>query len=306
MEIEQRKNIKQEEKYIEMLDYSYWRKLGMVPETEHIVDRIRELKKVFRVASLDVLAKRDFMVQYRSDATQLKVANVICANAWVQTAINIAMQRSVAKYDRNKLWNEIGNIRRLTRMEHREGIIRLQEILSECGVALVLLPELENCGLKGAVKWIENNQKAVLALNESNKDEEDFWFSLFHEIGHVLQRKLTMLIVNEKIELLEEDRRLLPLEEKANEFAKEMLVPGKQFREFYISKNSFSAEEICIFAEQCGVSESLVLRRMQMEERICAYTEKILEYTKQVNDKNTLNFQNDSDIIPKDKSNDEE
>ena len=56
---------------------------------------------------------------------------------------------------------------------------RLQTTLS---VALVLLPNLKNCGVNGAVKWL-GKDKVVLVLNDRRKYADTFWFALFHEIG---------------------------------------------------------------------------------------------------------------------------
>ena len=66
---------------------------------------------------------------------------------------------------------------------------------SECGVAFVLLPHLKNSGVNGAVKWV-NPSRVVLAMNNRGLDADKFWFSLFHEIKHVLQQKIKTVFVS--------------------------------------------------------------------------------------------------------------
>ena len=74
----------------------------------------------------------------------------------------------------------------------KDFLPKLEKIFRECGVAFVLLPSLKNCGVNGVVRWY--GDKVVLAINDRNSYADTFWFSLFHEIGHVLQKKKTKSI----------------------------------------------------------------------------------------------------------------
>ena len=54
-------------------------------------------------------------------------------------------------------------------------------------------------------------------MNEKSLKSESFWFSLFHEIKHVLQRKVkTTFISYSEEKMIEENKRL---EEEADRFA---------------------------------------------------------------------------------------
>ncbi len=75
-------------------------------------------------------------------------------------------------------------------------------------MAFVLLPHLKNSGVNGAVKWI-NKQKVILAMNDRRKYADTFWFSLFHEIGHVFQKKVAMLIVSQDPQYMDDTNRKL-------------------------------------------------------------------------------------------------
>jgi hypothetical protein len=66
----------------------------------------------------------------------------------------------------------------------------LKELLTSCGVALVLLPNLKNCGVNGAVKWL-GKDKVVLVYPKSIKSISyskhifDFCDSAFQESSSV-------------------------------------------------------------------------------------------------------------------------
>lgn len=57
-------------------------------------------------------------------------------------------------------------------------------MLAENGVALVFLPHLKGPFLQGAT-FIDGN-KIVVGLTARGKEADKFWFSLFHEFGHII------------------------------------------------------------------------------------------------------------------------
>ena len=111
---------------------------------------------------------------------------------------------------------------------------RLKEIFSKCGVTFVLLPYLKNSGVNGAVKWI-NKDKVILALNDRRKSADTFWFSLFHEIKHVLQQKHKQIFISgQEINTAYLNEQL---EAEADKFAQETLIPEKLYQAFINNRN---------------------------------------------------------------------
>ena len=54
----------------------------------------------------------------------------------------------------------------------------------EAGVVVLLIPELKGPHLSGAVRWLGN--KAVIQLSLRHRKDDQFWFTFFHEAGHLL------------------------------------------------------------------------------------------------------------------------
>ena len=138
---------------------------------------------------------------------------------------------------------------------------RMRQIFADCGVAFVLLPNLKNSGVNGAVKWI-NDDRAVLAMNNRRLDADIFWFSLFHEVRHVLQKKTktTFISYSEK-EMLEVNKHL---EDDADIFSTNFLIPSEALRKFAPSKYT-TDEEIVEFAKHIGIHPGIVAGRLQHE-----------------------------------------
>ena len=274
LEIERRMHEDEECRLVKKLDYHFWVALNLVEPVRGLPDKVKELQRYFRVSSLEVLKRRDFLVQYRTAAAKLNDSNVISANAWVQTAINIGIEREVEEFDKKKLRRVIPEIRKMTNRDFGEVSDELQTMLAGCGIALVFLPNLKNCGVTGAVKWL-NKEKVVLAINSSSDYAASFWFSLFHELGHVMQQRLKVLIVKEDKNLLEMNELLKHLEEEADTFARDMLVPKKEY-DIFIRAKAYSEEDIAAFAQRIEVSQEVVMHRMQME-RLDLYGEQLGE-----------------------------
>ena len=197
LEIEKRIQLDKECELVRQIEYKFWVELGLAKATRVATEKVMELQRYFKVSSLSVLSERDFLVQYRTSVPEVTDVNVINANAWVQTAINIGSGMDVEPYDKKKLSAAIPEIRGMTVQDPKKFYPRLKELLASCGVALVLLPNLKNCGVNGAVKWL-GKDKVVLALNDRRKYADTFWFALFHELGHVLQQRVKVLLVSEK------------------------------------------------------------------------------------------------------------
>ncbi len=229
LEIERRMQEDAECELAKEIDYSFWVDLNVVEPMRKTSGKVRELQRYFRISSLEVLKKRDFLVQYNTTTTDIKDKDVLNANAWVQTAINIGNQIDTKKFDKKKLTAILPEIRKMALENPQEFQGELKVMLAECGIAFVMLPNLKRCNINGAVKWL-NKEKALLAMNNVEVLDEKFWFALFHEIGHVMQQRLKALIVRENKEMLEKDGLLIRLEKEADQFAKEQMQLVKKLK----------------------------------------------------------------------------
>lgn len=91
-----------------------------------------------------------------------------------------------------------------------------------------------------------------------------FWFSLFHEIAHVLNGDLT------KKEYSQED------EDKAERLAAALLIPAEPYKRF-VETRQFALDDIKAFAKELEVPDSIVIGRLQKDGfiRWSRYTDKV-------------------------------
>lgn len=261
LEIEQIQRIDNQKDIVKTIDYSYFVRVVALPVAKKIEDKIKNLCKYLKVSDLNVLLKPDFLVNYRTGIGEMQSKNVINSRVWLQTAMNIGETKSAKKFDAQKLKRYIPEIRNMTVQEPAIFLPRLREIFEECGVIFVLLPSLKNSGINGAVKWY-NHDKVLLAMNDRRCYADTFWFSLFHEIKHVLQQKIKIVFLSRT------DMNLLDnsLEKEANDFAGEVLIPSKEYENF--KYKNISEESIKQFALEIGIHPGIVVGRLQHDKII--------------------------------------
>ena len=264
MEIQKREQLEKQINIAHLIDYSFFVNLKLLPKARKVEEKIVNLCQFFQISSLEILLKKDFLVNYRTATKNFNEKNIINSRVWLQTAINVGRNIQTANFNATKLKSYLPEIRSMTLQNPDIFLPRLKEIFSECGVTFVLLPYLKNSGVNGAVKSL-NKEKVILVLNDRRKSADTFWFSLFHEIKHVLQQKHKSIFISGteiNTECLNER-----LEIEADEFAQEILIPAKDYHAFLIN-NNFSDLAIVSFASQIKIHPGILFGRLQHDNYI--------------------------------------
>lgn len=218
IEIEKAKDYYNQKKTAYMIDYSYFVDNCGLSSTDDIKDKIANLCGYLNVADLRIFLKEDFLVSYKVTTEELKPVNILNNRVWLQVAINFSRKLDLKPYDNVLLKSSIDEFKEMKNKSPKECIDGIKDIFESCGVAFILLPHLKNSTVNGAVKWI-NNEKVILAMEESLLDSEDFWFILFHEIKHVLQQKIKTVFMNSCDGYSQNQK----FEQEADAFARKML-----------------------------------------------------------------------------------
>ena len=262
-EINIQKKLDEQEIIAKKLDYAYFVRVAGLPKTTKIKEKIAHLCNYFKISNLSILEQDDFLVNYRISGGSAKQGkNMINAKAWLQTAINCSQKQDVEVFDENKLKEYLPQIRAMTMQDEKEFIPKLSEILTECGVAFFILPYLKNSGVNGAVKWF-GHKRVMLAVSDRGKYSDIFWFSLFHEIGHVLQMKIkkTFVSYNDMDKVNDE------LEKEADHFSCEFLIPHNEYEKF-IDLANYNILSVTQFAKRIGIHPGIVVGRLQHDKII--------------------------------------
>jgi addiction module HigA family antidote len=186
--------------------------------------------------------------------------------AWVREVEIQASAFSLRSFDEHLFVASLPKLRSLSRQRVDEVMMTaLQETCADFGVAVVVVPELPNTGISGCARWLTDT-KAVVGLTLRYKTDDQLWFTLFHELGHILlhRGKKSFVVDNAAEDLIDRviDPEMQKFESEANQFSSDTLVPPSELSEF-LRKKEFTSETIYAFAERIGVGPGIVVGRLQ-------------------------------------------
>lgn len=254
-EFESDKELERERVVFKKLDYNYFKDHYGLPDLPRQVKRqIVELRGLLKVSTLCVLSKPDLAVNFRGNIDRKSDDGIIRANTLVQIAINKALEIEAPKFDRKKFDLVTAKALSLTD-KHSEFYEILYELLLEAGVIFIILPNLPGSNINGATKKIGDS--IMLMVNDRRCNSDTFWFTLFHEFGHIKNGDYGVSFVEQSGEE----------EVLANKYAEDMLIPHNQY-ECFVERGSFLAEDIKGFANEINRDPGIVLGRLQSDEYV--------------------------------------
>ncbi len=206
---------------------------------------------------------KSFSVAYRQ--TRAFKAREESIAAWVRETEIVAKGLDIAEFDQQRLLSSLDELRHLTRTRADAIMDPIQKICAGAGVAVVLVPELRNTGISGCARWL-TEKKALIGLTLRYKTDDQFWFTFFHEIGHILlhRNQHSFVIDNAAEDLLDRivDPEMQEYETEANRFSADTLIPPRVLGDF-VRKGVFTNESIHDFAEMINVGPGIVVGRLQ-------------------------------------------
>lgn len=233
--------------------YGEMAKNGWVLDTQKAEERVVNLRKFFEVARLESLSNDKLIPRIACRRLSITKKSDFALIAWAQKAKVLARETSVSQINLNELTKQLPTIRAMTQKDPSVFCPALIKLLSDCGIALIFLPHISGSFLHGATFYDKN--KIVVGLTVRGKDADKFWFSLFHEIGHILLGHL-----NQDGELGDAE------EDAANKFARDILISPKQFHAFVDeNRGRFTKTAIRVFSEDIGIDPGIVVGRLQKE-----------------------------------------
>lgn len=227
-------------------------KRNVLNDSKDKVELLRETLKFFRVSSIEAWQNTWETPEVAAKRSTCFETRIGAAAAWIQLGEIEARNITCSKYDREVFWKSLHSIRNLTVENPKVFIPEMRELCAKSGVALALVPEFKKVPWNGATKWL-SPQKAMILLSLRGKAEDKFWFSFFHEAGHVINDSKKWTYIND--ESLDSQ-----IEKDADEFAANFLIS----REWDDEISSITRKsEIEHFAKKLGISTGIVAGRYQ-------------------------------------------
>ena len=235
--------------------YGDMARLGWIPAPREPRERVRELLQFFAVTDLRLVTQTQQAAYRRSG---LGEASPEALAAWLRKGEIEAEKVETKAFDGARLRQALPRMREMTQRRPEDFHTPLCALCADCGVALVFVPHLPRTHAYGAVRWL-NPGTALVQLSVLRRYDDVFWFSLFHELGHLLLHGKRDIFVE------------LPggpqtdKEDEADRFAADTLIPSEAFRRLK-KVGRYSKANVQAFARSVGVAPSIVVGRLQHAE----------------------------------------
>jgi len=230
-------------------------KMGWIKGFSDKVSQLKELLRFFGIATPlqwgNLWDERT--INFRTSPT-FRI-NPYSVAAWLRKGEIEARSAKCNPFDSKAFRSALNRIRTLTNDPPEVFVPETERLCAESGVALIFVPELPGTRASGATRWL-NNAKALIQLSLRYGSDDHLWFSFFHESGHIL-------LHSKKATFLERDKmNRNDLEQEADKFATDILIPSSKFRQF-INCWNHSKESIMNFSLEMSISPGIVVGRLQ-------------------------------------------
>lgn len=263
---EQNKILNDEVDLLDNIDVTDLIKQKWIKKYEDRVQQLRELLSYFGVATVRQLPEvwSKLEVNYRS--SQAYRRNHFNIMAWLRRGEILAQDITCKPYSSKKFKEALLECRKLTNNSFQDVSDKITSVCSNAGVAVVFVPEISKISTSGAAQWLSKD-KALIQLSLRGKKDDRFWFSFYHEAGHILLHgRKEQFIDNGGNSKVLSHAYLTPelklIEAEADDFAVSFLIPKKKFSEF-IARNDFSSSRVKEFSEELGIAPGIVVGQLQ-------------------------------------------
>ena len=249
---EEQEELKKQIDSLNSTPVKYMIKHGWIQKFDNKVLQIQEVLNFYGIASPEQY-KVVLSESYYHKSRVLK-SDPHALLAWLRKGEIEAQKIQIEPYSLSNFNKNLKKIRSLTVKPTEIFLPQLIELCALSGVALVFIPELPRTRIFGAVRWL-NPQKALIQLSLRYKTDDHFWFSFFHEAGHIILHGKKDVFLDE--DLTEGDKEM-----EANRFAANSLIPYNELERFRRT-NKRSIKDIEDFAEKLSISPGIVVGQLQ-------------------------------------------
>jgi HTH-type transcriptional regulator/antitoxin HigA len=242
--------------WLDRLPWRAMRKFGWIAPGLRGTALVRELRAFFGVGSLDYLPAvwSDVQAAYRKSAAFQSHEWALLA--WLAHGEREAERISCAPFDAAALRGCLAEIKALSRLPDALFAVPLVEQCARAGVAVVFLPAPDGARVCGATRWLSKD-KVLVQLSLRYRTDDQLWFTLFHELGHVLLHGKREQFID-----FASSPESSEAEREADEFAARNLVAPADLHRFILAAN-FTRGAVEQFAATQGVSAGIVVGQLQ-------------------------------------------
>ncbi len=257
--LQDQKHQEQQVDWIKQFPVSAMIKRGWIERYKDPVAQLREVLLFFGITSPDQWSAASAAFR-QSGAFPVDEGAI---DAWLRQGERKASRIECGPYNEHLFRQTLTQIRALTREPPTVSVPEMIPLCAASGVVVVFVPELPGTRVCGATQWLTPT-RALIQLSLRYKTDDQMWFSFFHEAGHIVLHGKQEFFLDVETKDIEQTNK----EHEANTFASNMLIPPDKWQNLLETGQYRSKEGIVSFANDIGIAPSIVVGRLQHEEKI--------------------------------------
>lgn len=236
---------------------NYFKKLGLIEGNPFTDEKI--IQRIYRENNLEGIinqvAQYNYVLFRKSEKLNVDQVNLI---SWIKLVEHKATDIRVDDFDDSKIDSLIVGLKKT--FSEKDILKRVSKLLSEAGIKLVILEHPEQVPVDGMSFWSDNNPAIGLTLRYDRLD--NFAFTLFHELGHILFH----LRNDKKREFVDNIDEIISsrdkIENEANNFASDSLINPEVWKELITTCFNYTDGVIENFAERANIHPAILRGRI--------------------------------------------
>lgn len=238
----------------------YLRDTLKIPEKQSINDNILSLRNIFQVSNLCNL--KDLVP---SGAFRLATSTAVdpyVLGAWLRICQMDAKKVYENQFDVNKVDELISELKAIMIKDDCDLQTELATIMMKYGIDFSVVHNFRGAPVHGYIcQKSENRYQMTLTIRGAYADI--FWFSLFHELGHIVNGDVSKM--QKFIDIVETEQTNREIE--ADKFATNALIDPADYIRF-VRCEDYSISSIRRFAKTQNIMPYMVIGRLQKEKKI--------------------------------------
>jgi HTH-type transcriptional regulator/antitoxin HigA len=231
---------------------------GWLPQARTIQDKTMEMLTFFgfsnHTAWEDYYFNQQLKVAFRISLAQTKEPYAI--SAWLRRGELQAAEIAAEEYSEKKFKEALPELKSIMANHPNNFFSQMQEICLQAGVKIVHTPCINKAPISGSTRWL--NDTPFIQLTGRYKRNDSFWFTFFHEAGHILLHGKKDIFL-EKVDYSDLDK---VKEKEADEFAIKWTLTEEE-EEMILASTPLSKDDILRFAKEFNTHPAIIIGRLQ-------------------------------------------
>jgi len=229
-------------------------KRNWVNKTRNVDDLQKEIFSLFSLTNIFDWEEGCLANFKKSDYGEI---NKNYINSWIELGKKIARDINCPAYNKKALEQFVDDIKSFSVDD--DGIEEVVNKLNEMGVRLIFLPHFSKTRVDGASLWLDDKPVILMSLRYDRID--NFYFTLMHEIGHILlhQKNDINCFYDDLSEVKKSKNKS---EKEANLFAQQNLVPDELI-EYFKEQKKVRAKNIKEKSKELNIHSGILIGNLQ-------------------------------------------